>query len=372
MSALDYLSGLATMIFIAVSLALAAVRWFHMCRPYDRNARYYYPGRPYMTLLFLSSLLLLPCVILPGDGDCAFLLKTYFLPVYILLITVALLSYFGSVMQMKQWVWSLLALGVLVFVVLSVVLVCAILPGDQLYGSTAAVPVGADIYILGVIATVLACLSLLKVREWSRDFDEGDYSNPTDYPVRFAWRMIAMALSCLVFVWVAALADNRVVTAVVQLLLSTGSVLLVVLSLYPNRNRTPQDLERKNRNSLAANDFPVPDIPAIPQERQDEILAAVRKVVEGRRAFLEPHLTLQEVAERCGYDRDEVAAVIRSVSGSFFKYVNSLRLAHVETYRFEHPQATLSASVEHSGYETLQTYYNVKARMEAGAARRGR
>jgi len=324
-----------------------------------------------MTLLFLSSLLLLPCVILPGDGDCGFLLKTYFLPVYILLITLVLLSYFGSVMQMKQWVWTLLAVGVLVFVVLAVVFVCAVLPGDQLYGSTAAVPVSADIYILGVIATVLACLSLLKVREWSRDFDEGDYSNPMDFPVRFAWRVIAMALCCLVFLWVGALVDNRVVTGVVLLLMSTGSVFLVVLSLYPNRSRTPEDRERKNRNSpVAADDLPEPDITTVPQDLQDEILAAVRKLVEGKRAFLEPHLTVQEVAERCGYDHAAVAAVIKTESGSFFKYVNTLRLNHVEAYRLEHPRASLSASVERSGFDSLQTYYNVKARLQAEAARR--
>ena len=54
-SNLSYLCGLATMVFITTGLVVAVVRWFHMCRPYDRDPNYYYPGRPFVTGIFLSG-----------------------------------------------------------------------------------------------------------------------------------------------------------------------------------------------------------------------------------------------------------------------------------------------------------------------------
>ena len=41
---LPYFYSLAAALYINTCLVVAAVRWFHMCRPYDRNPHYYYPG----------------------------------------------------------------------------------------------------------------------------------------------------------------------------------------------------------------------------------------------------------------------------------------------------------------------------------------
>ena len=50
--------------YIMGCLVIAAVRWFHMCRPYDRNPLYYYPGRKATTLAYLMSLTLIPSLII--------------------------------------------------------------------------------------------------------------------------------------------------------------------------------------------------------------------------------------------------------------------------------------------------------------------
>ena len=47
LSALSYFCGISAAVFVAVSLTIAAVRRFHMCRPYDHNPNCFYPGRPY-------------------------------------------------------------------------------------------------------------------------------------------------------------------------------------------------------------------------------------------------------------------------------------------------------------------------------------
>ena len=69
MPSATYLLGLAAAVYVTTCLVCAAVRWFHMCRPYNRDPRYYYPGRPFVTGAWLSSLCLLPYVLNPEHPD---------------------------------------------------------------------------------------------------------------------------------------------------------------------------------------------------------------------------------------------------------------------------------------------------------------
>ena len=56
MTGLQYFYGIAAASFVVTSLVIATVRWFHMCRPYDRNPKYFYPGRKATTIIYLSAL----------------------------------------------------------------------------------------------------------------------------------------------------------------------------------------------------------------------------------------------------------------------------------------------------------------------------
>lgn len=85
------------------------------------------------------------------------------------------------------------------------------------------------------------------------------------------------------------------------------------------------------------------------------MLAAIREVVERQQAFLEPHLTLQDVADRCGYGRTYISALIKEEMGGFSAYVNRLRLAYVEEYQREHPDATLGEAIDMAGFGSRPT-----------------
>lgn len=50
-------------------------------------------------------------------------------------------------------------------------------------------------------------------------------------------------------------------------------------------------------------------------KRRAEILDAIRTVVEEQELFLDPHLTLQDVADRCGYNRTYVSGLVKEESG---------------------------------------------------------
>ena len=341
-----YFCGVAAAIYITTSLVVAAVRWFHMCQPYDEHPEYYYPGRPYVIGVFLSSLFLIPYVIQPGSTDAWYLCRIFFLPITIFHFTILLLAYFGIVMQWRRWRVPSMIAGLPVILALLTAFVVAVWPGETVGTAISRQAVDIIFLLLGFLITLVCIYALVILIRWARNFgNEDSYSNPADFPVVTARRWILMVVTNVVLAWIAALTGHPVVMAVLQLLYAVSSVVFIITALPANRSHLPE----------------------VPQESKavrahDELLMAIITVIEEQNAYLNPHLTLQDVADRCGYSRSYVSGVIKSDLGGFFSYINKLRLEHVAAYLQEHPDATVSEAATESGFSSRQAYYKVKAR----------
>lgn len=369
-----HLFGLAAAVFITTGLVVAAVRWFHMCPPFDKNPRYYYPGRPFVVGIYLNALVLIPYAIHPESADAWFLARIYFFPVTLFHCIVLLFSYFGIIMHWRQWRLPLFLVGGPVAFFLLAVLVLAVWPGEQFAMEGKAT--GYILYSLGAITTLACLLALQLVLREARRIDMDEYSNPDDFPVVSARRWMLLVMLNLVLCWTGALSNNRVVLAAVMLLLAASALTFLITVLRPNRNRQLEDetaeVEAVAQLGLSPDPAPTPDpVPGEPLYQRNlsfkkrlEILSAVTTVVEEQESFLDPHLTLQQVAERSGYNRSYVAGLIKSELGGFFTYVNRLRIAHVETYMRDHPSATVEEATEMSGFLTRKAYYSAKSKLQ--------
>lgn len=370
---LTYFCGIAAAIYVNTCLVVATVRWFHMCRPYNRNPRYYYPGRPFVTGAWLSSLVLLPYVLNPESADAWFLARFYFLPVTLFHFTLILFSYFGSVMAWRKWQWPVLIAGVPVVVILLGAVVLAVWPGTQIGGT----PLSAYVlYIMGLLVTALCFVSIAVVYIWANRFDPDDFSNPADFPVTQARRWMVMVLVNTAICWMGALLDNPAVLAVIQLIISVSCVLFVLTVLHPNRNRPMAEPEQEQEpqpeqepvqaaaTADASSDASQRNQSSLPRKNQAEILSAIRTVVEVREAFLDPHLTLQDVADRCGYNRTYISGLVKREFGGFVDYVNRLRLAYVDDYLKQHPDATIAEAIDAAGFGSRPSYYAFKAKFQ--------
>lgn len=350
-SSVSYFCGLSAAVFIAIALAMAAVRWFHMCRPYDRNPKYYYPGRSFVAAVYLCSLTLLPYVLQPDSADAWFLARLYFFPVTLYNFTILLYAYFGGVMGWRKWHAPLIVIGFPVSVSLVAAVALTFVSGDQV-----AVVFPWVMYIVGTIITGVCFAVMWLVLRWAKRFDEDEYSNPADFPVVFARRWSVMVAVNMALCWAGAVANSPVFLAVLSLLFSGASVLFIITALHPHRNR-PVEEEVDASLEPASKSAP-------PKKKQKEILDAIHTVVVQQEAFLDPHLTIQDVADRSGYSRSYIAGLFKSEFGGFFPYINSLRLQHVDAYMQQHPTAPLQEALEASGFNSRQTYYAVKARLE--------
>jgi len=340
------------MVFITTGLVIAAVRWFHMCRPFDRNPRYYYPGRPFVVGIYLCALALLPYALQPDSPDAWHLAQMFFLPVTLYHFTILLFAYFGSVMQWKKWRWLMFVVGLPVLVALAADMVLAIIPGDQI-GKVSDV----NLYLLGAIMTCICGIAIWMVLRWAGRFDKDEFSNPADYPVPFARRWTGAVAVNIALCWLGSLANSRMLMAVIMVLFSISSVMFIISALHPHRNR-PVDEEEQ----LPPEETSALYNRSLPKKRCKEILDAIRTVVEEQEAFLDPHLTLQDVADRSGYNRSYISCLIKSEWGGFFTYINSLRLAHVDSYLKENPAATIEEAAEESGFTSRRAYYAVRSK----------
>ena len=353
-----YLYGLAAMAYLTTCLVVAAVRWFHMCKPYDRNPHYYYPGRPFVTIAWLSAISLLPYVLHPESGDAWYLARFYFLPVTLYHFILLLFSYFGSVMEWKQWTKPTVIAGVPIALCLLATLGLALWPGEQIESRMATA--NFILYFIGLLVTAVCISSLSVVLVWANRFDPDEYSNPADFPVKTARRWIFLVLLNLVFCWTGAILNNPAVLAVIQLLIAVCCVLFVITALHPNRNRPIEE----PKADLVADTTTQVYKRVLTKQKQAEILAAIITVVEEQEGYLEPHLTLQDVANRCGYNRTYIAGLVKSELGGFFTYVNQLRLNHADRLKAENPDIPVGEMIDASGFGSYTTYYKIRRQLQ--------
>lgn len=351
-----YIYGSATSVYIAVCVACAAVKWFHMCHPYDRNPDYFYPGRAYVALLMLNAIVLAPYALNPDSPDAWYLTRFYLLPVVLHHFAVLIFSYFGTIMSWKKWRIPSLVISSPVILSMLITLVLAIIPGDQV-GSV--VPWLPDVLLfgMGVIGTAICVAAMSLVYAWAKRFASDDFSNSEDFPVAMAQKWSVLTFFNIVMCWAGALVGSKGLTAVIMLLMSTSAIVLVISSLHPHRLQ-PTGVDKSK----------APAKPAARRSstrKKQDILSAVDAVVVGQKAYLDAHLTIQDVADRSGYSRSTLSSLFKAEMGGFFAYINRLRLQHVETYQLEHPGATIQEAILESGFNSRQAYYSVKAKLGA-------
>jgi len=353
----DLLFSVALAVYVAASVMVAAVRWGHKCEPYARRADYYYPAWKVIVLSFLSNVLMAPAIFLPTEADAVLQLRLLLMMASPFFCAVLLFSYFGRVLKIFSWQKPVYALAFPFGVMAATATVFAFVPGTQLEG----VFCQWFFAVGGVLSLAfLACFVVafrMVVRTLSR-FSEENWSNPEDFPKQYASRIIWIPALHLVVSWVMAFIGTKAVLSAGLLVLSVLNVVLLIGILSPHRAQEVQLLETE-----AAAEKEESGEPALSQERQEEILRAVRHCVEDEEAYLDPHFTLNDLAQRAGFNRGYVSYVMNTCFGGFFNYVNCCRYYHVSKLQLERPEAPVGELIDMAGFGARSTYYSIRRKL---------
>ena len=344
----DLLLSTSLAVYMATSIIFAAVRWGHKCEPFARYADYYYPAWKALVLCYLSNILMAPSIWMPQETDAVLQLRMLLILASPFFCAILLFSYFGTILGSSGWRRPVYALIVpfAAMAVFSTVLV--FIPGTQLQGSfcRAFFAVGGTLALIYIGCYVLAIRMI--VLELRRSLEE-EYSNPNDFPRRFASGILWIPLAHLAVSLTGAYVGSVASLAACLLGLSALSVVFLIGVLPPHRSADVRSLEK--------------DADVLPEERKDEIEKAVRHLVEEEKAYLDQHLTLTSLARSIGFNRTYVSAVLNERLGGFFVYVNRCRLAHAARLRVERPDISASEIIDSSGFSRT-TYYKIRKQLE--------
>jgi AraC-like DNA-binding protein len=347
-------------VYLTTSVIMAVVRWGHKCAPYADQVDYYFPG--WRTLVFggLSNLFLLPVLFFPEDPDALLQLRTILLLASPVFCSVLIYSYFGRVLKLTWWKKPAVIMSTSYAVMSAGALVTTLLPGTQMEGMFRSV----YFLVAGALATfylVALVFAILMIIQPLSRFSEESFSNPDDFPEQYARSLIFIPLLHLVMSWSATFNGSLPVMSFALLMLSILLVVLLLGALSPHRTLEATQLEQELDAVQTAES--TEEAEQLTPDRKEEILRAIRFQVEDEQACLDSHLTLGKLSQMCGVNRTYVSGVLNENLGGFFNYVNRCRLEHAEAYKKEHPTADMDEVALLSGFNSRQSYYNARKKL---------
>ena len=355
-SAQELFFSVALAVYVASSVFVGSVRWAHKCKPYAKHKDYYYPGWRVIVQCALFNLLLIPGIFFPQEADSVLQFRMALIlssPFYCASI---IFSYFGKVLGITWWKRPIIGLSIPFTLFYVSGAVFTLLPGRQLDGTF----MRAYFAAAGTLSLVFMGIFLMAIRMIHRALhrqSEENYSNPEDFPHRFASRIRWIPIVYVSMSWVLTYIGTYFWLSICALLLAVLNVVFLISALSPHR---AMDIKQLDKDLQATEKLPTPEEDA----QKEEILKTIRRYVEDEKGYLDSHLTLTSLSRACGVNRTYVSQVMNERLGGFFAYVNRCRLAHATAFREAHPDASVESVAAASGFGSRQSYYNVRRQLE--------
>ena len=339
------------MLYLTTCWMFAAVRWFHTCNEPKERQRYIWPDRKMQVMCYMCSVVLVPYAINPTNEAAWLLMKSYFPATYYFYTGMLLLCYAATIKQWSRWKSiSWLAASIVIATMLFPVL-NAWLPFDFLSAK------GMQFwhYVITVESLLMMAfcfLAMLQVWKWIRESNDANYSNPDDFPVRYASIVLVYPLILTPLLWPAYILDSRQVMAVLHILLAVFNIVLLI-TVMPAWRRNyilPSTADDNDPDDEVCHDAHI-------DELIDQTALEIRAYVEDQRAYLDPHLKVDDVVAHCQLGRTYVSMTFQRRFGSFASYVNGLRLAYYTQYSADHPDETKESAALASGFSSYNAYY---------------
>lgn len=361
--------SLGSFCYILSCIFSAAVRWGHVCSPYAKYSDSFFPARKMSLFFFLFSIVMFPYVVDPMNAEAWILVKFYGI-LFIPTVWILLLHKFFSPSDYERNKHKLRLMASVPTMIVPLLFILSIVPNSLSKGQE------AQINYIGIGTGVVLLIYLVYSTVWlyrrANEYNRDNYSNEEEFPIRFAYYIIWQPLAYTLTGWIVLFSDSRLLKACFDFLLSGWHVILLLASLHPKHinDDDMKKLEEVISKYVQRKSFlPSPDIFA--EEDTDSlsrqciagIKADILDIVEHRKGFLNPHLTLAIVAAQTDYGRTYVSKVFKQEFGGFYNYVNRLRLDYAERYARDHPEANQEEIACQSGFSSRVSHWRAAERL---------
>ncbi len=391
----------ATLLFIFVFCG--ALRSLDLWKPLGgKNADELYPARRTVACIYFSGVLLLPCVLHPYSGDAQLLARCFWILFVPAATALGYKRFFYGDSRHRRLRVALVGGVPLAF---TLALSCiAMAGGDMLMIHRKTVIHAAG--ILGALLTAYGIHVMIWLWHIRSGADTVARSSDRLFPTRFASGMLLMSSSVLVATWsIFLFGDMRANTLFAGIIAFVGLGVLFVI-LHPQRVEnqdcdgtreaiiSPDGSTLKVSISSETDDNPEHTDTCLPEdeyaeneETEDEYVTdgimresarpiekkhtlsdaqldsmerQIRRLVEGRRMYLDSRLTQKTLEKELGVNHFYLSEAFARRFGSFNLYLNTLRMEQTIRYAAEHPGAKQMEVLHHSGFGSDNSYYRAK------------
>lgn len=234
----------ACLIFIVSGIICAVVRWFHMCRPYNQEADYYYPARKQVTFYYAAIMLQLPYFLCPTSEAAWQYVRIFSIIFYPCCFSMLFLRYFHRKPLIGLFNVTVFAIPISLLTVMAV----AILAGggnwlEQHYHWFLWVMVGFSVLLIARLLGVIH-----RITQLIDNYHVQNYATEDDFPLRFAEKVIWMPLVWIGIAWLPLLIDSRLLMAIIHIVFSVWMVMFLCLILHPQRSKSANNNEDATQN----------------------------------------------------------------------------------------------------------------------------
>lgn len=245
------------LIFIVTGIICAVVRWFHMCRPYNQEADYYYPARRQFTFYCAAVILQLPYFLCPMSEAAWQYVRIFSIIFYPCCFSMLFLRYFHRKPLSGLFNVTVFTIPISLLTVMAVTILAG--GGNWLerhYHWFLWVMVGFSLLLtarlLGVIRRITQLIDNYHIQ---------NYATEDDFPLRFAEKVIWMPLVWIGIAWLPLLIGSRLLMAIIHIVFSVWMVMFLCLILHPQRSKSVNNNKNTTQNddqrlSMAQTDTP--------------------------------------------------------------------------------------------------------------------
>ncbi len=368
----DILFADACLIFIVTGIICAVVRWFHMCRPYDREEKYFYPVRRLVALGYLSMALLeIPYFLAPSDPATVIYIGIAGILFYPMCFASLFGRYFSTQHLNKTYNLAYVTATFALITALLITLVAGY--GDWMVANKLRLKCAAGLTSIALTGILLK--TTIRIHKRIDEYHLQNFSDEGDFPYRFAEKTLWMPLAWVAVVWLIFITGNGTVKLIVDLVLSVSMLMFLLLILHPQRMlQTEAASKEGNRLDTVTNELMqealdesedieeyesgITDAGGTDEFAYDE--EAKRQVLEIiLRRFKEQHLQKKEVLAEV--DKGKIAPASRFIASvGYYNLINMFRLEYARQYSAANPMVKQSAVAEASGFASGSSFSKAK------------
>jgi AraC-like DNA-binding protein len=329
----------ANLIFLFSCAFCAYMRWMHTCDEYKYDLDWFYPARKPYIVIYLLAMLEFPYLLDVFSPDALLYARVFMAITYPLFIYILFERYFFYTHFSTRHIIAICITPVVLLLPLAYF---------ALRGGATAVRYETDIILLSTIICAVEVYAEMKTArklyKRAKAEAEKEYSSSEDFPTVMAKKLLrCLPLSIIVCVILPSLFSSGWIKLVRDILLAIFDLWVTAVTLRSYRLHKTAIAEEEDTEDIAESQFTV-------------LLDKIVREVISQGLYLNPKVRLEDLVSAVGSNRKYVSkAISESKWQSFYRLINSLRVARALELKEDYPAMKQEELAERSGFASRFT-----------------